>query len=92
MKTLAASLPGADDVVAAGIEMVCQLVLERGIPVRTMAEVLAVDPDVTLLIGTVELDKAALVRVGRIHGEGLAVPPNTTRVEASLDGPVMGQR
>ena len=81
-----------------------QLIAERAVSVRTLAQVASVDPDLAVAIDPVEVDEHQAVRVTVWQGEALAVPSRSSRqgtaagrggivlAELAFDAPVVGQR
>src|SRR5208282_6821292 len=60
---------------------------ERDEPIRTLTEIVAVDPDLAILVDAIELDSELLVLVGTGQVEAFSVPANTRRqISATLSG------
>ena len=80
-----------------------ELIAEGAVAVRPLAEVMAVDPDLTVSIHAVEFDENELVAVALCDSEGLTVPAHAAgeratarpggipRAELALDAPVVRQ-
>lgn len=60
-----------------------QLVYERAVTVRTLSEIMTVDPHLAIAVNAVELDKYRLPFRSQGHREGLAVPTNAARQRAA---------
>src|SRR5690349_9945622 len=58
-----------------------EVVLKTDVPVRTMSEMLAVDPDVAVVIDAVELDRDRAIEIAEIERERFAIPTDTARRE-----------
>ena len=56
-----------------------QVVLETDVAVPTVSEMVAVDPDVAVLVDTVELDEYLLAPGLRLQREMLSIPSNAAR-------------
>src|SRR4030095_5040989 len=80
-----------------------QVVLERAVTVRTFPEIVAINPNFTVAINTIEIDEDKLSFRPRREIKRLAIPTNPARkrstasssgtllVEFSFDAPIMRQ-
>src|ERR1700728_2936394 len=90
-------------VVAAEVDMRGEVIEKRNVTIRTVAQRLAVDPHLAILVDAIELEGELFVLVRFGHAKALAVPANSSRqiattrtggfslVERSFDTPVVGK-
>ena len=63
--------------------MRCQLVGKGAVTVRTLSEIMTVDPDFAITVDAVKLDKDRLPFRSHGHREGLPIPADTARQRAA---------